>query len=345
MNTKPHVVVFFGGTPGNHDLSRESGEWFCEYAPRSKYQVTPVEVTLDGQWKVPLGSLPTVGPVKRMMAGLSQALRPLSPKDALQRLASRPISAFLTLLRGPGGDDGAMHSLGKVLSTPVMGSPLSASQHTSNKHIFHNLIGQITSTPHAHHVKKHVTEEQALKDIANTVSYPFFLKPSSQEGSIGVSYVDSVNELLPAFRTAREHGDVLVQEHQRGQELSVTVVEGNNGRLYTLPTTLIIPRKAPFYDHLAKRRLGRATFHTPNVQDNVVIQEAEEIARDVFQEMGCRGLATIDMIAGDNGINVLEVNTVPTFTQFTPLIYQLKSANMHPTALFDTLITKTLAEN
>ena len=100
LHRKPHVVVFYGGSSGNEDLSTETGQWVCEYIPRSKYQVTPVEVTQDGKWKVPLGSLPTSGAVARVMQMLSKAVSPLVPAKALERLFTRPVDAFVSLLRG-----------------------------------------------------------------------------------------------------------------------------------------------------------------------------------------------------------------------------------------------------
>jgi D-alanine--D-alanine ligase len=339
--SKPHVVVFFGGTSGNQDLSRESALWFAEYVPRSKYQVTPIEIMGDGTWKVPLGSLPTSGSVTNMMSGLSAAVRALSPAEGLQRLLSRPVQAFMSLVRGKGGDDGATHSLGQTIHVPVVGSPLATAQQTSNKHVFHQVISHITATPHTRLVQAHVPEEEVLQDMADFDQASFFIKPIHHEGSHGIELVTPGTDVAAAVRRARSFGDVIVQEHRPGQELSITIVDGHHGPL-VLPTTIILPQKAAFYDDMAKRRLGRVKLHTPNVPGNTVIAEAEDIAREVYQELGCKGMATIDMIAGDDGIDVLEVNTVPTFTQFTPVIHQMKTAGLHPSHLFDAMLKEAL---
>lgn len=339
---KPHVVVFYGGTSGNHDLSQESALWLCEHAPRSEYQITPVEITTEGLWKVPLGSLPVSGKISRMMSMLSQAVRAQEPTSAMQRLLNRPVQAFMSLIRGEGGDDGATHGIGQMLKTPVVGSSLTASQNTSNKYAFHHIISHLTASPHTRYMRSSTPEAEILRTVDDSFMFPLFIKPATQEGSRGIEHVPSVNEILPALRRARSHGDVIIQEQQIGQELSVTVLQGHDGRLYTLPSTLIIPRKAAFYDDMAKRRLGRATLHTAKTPENRIIAEAESIAKDVFQELGCEGVATVDMINGDEGIYVLEVNTVPMFTQFTPLIYQLKAAGLHPGTLFDGLVKQTL---
>lgn len=343
MNSrKPHVVVFFGGEPGNADLSQESAVWFGTYVPRSKYQVTPVQVLPNGTWQVPLGSLPTSGPIQTMWQRLFQAIPPLLPAKALEKLLSRSVDLMMTFIRGKGGDDGALHMLGQTLQLPVWGSPLSAAQQTSNKHVAMQLIGEITSVPYTRLFKPHVSPAEILAHMpANEFPDGFFVKPVSAEGSLGVTRAASSQELLPALANA--HGqDILLQEKRPGTEISITLYEDSRGQLMALPATIIVPKKAAFYDHMAKRRDGRVQMHTSHAPENVVIAEAENIARDIWQEMGCRGMACFDMVAGDDAVDVIEVNTVPTFTSFTPPISQLKAAGLHPTRLFDTWIQQGL---
>src|SRR5688572_19782666 len=133
MKSLPHVVVFFGGTTGSHDLSQETGYWVCNYLPRTKYRVTPVRITSDGQWQVPFGGLPQQGPVDRMVEMLFAAVRPVSPSEGLQRLLRHPVQSLMTTLRGPGGNDGALQTLGKTLHIPVVGSDSQTCQQTSLK--------------------------------------------------------------------------------------------------------------------------------------------------------------------------------------------------------------------
>lgn len=337
---KPHVVVFFGGESGNQDLSLASSLWFSEYVPRSKYQITPVEVTPDGQWKVPLGSLPTTGSVQTMWQRLFEAIRPLSPAKALERLLARPVDLMMTFIRGKGGDDGSMHSLGQTLSIPVFGSSAQTAQLTSNKYASMQTIGEMTSVPYTRLFKAHVPTEEILEDVQEEFSQSVFLKPVSQEGSLGIARLDS----MAAIRSALQNrtGDILLQEHRPGTEVSLTLYQDAHGSVVALPPTIIVPQKAGFYDELAKRRAGRVKLHTPHTVDNMVIAEAEEIARDVWNELGCQGIACVDMVASDGALDVLEVNTVPTFTQLTPTIHQLKTAGLHPTRLFDSLIARHL---
>ncbi len=310
--------------------------------PRSKYQVTPVEVTPEGLWKVPLGSLPATGPIGTMWQRLSQAMRALPPAKALERLLSRPVDMMLTFVRGKGGDDGSLHSLGNALAIPVMGSPLSASQQMSNKYLSNTVLGAITSVPYTRYFRGNLPADEVVRDIEKQFPTAFFIKPAHQEGSIGIEHVTSPAHVGDAVARARAHGDIVVQEREGGQEFSLTLFEDERGNVQVLPPTIIVPKTAGFYDAMAKRRSGRVTLHTPHTPDNLVIAEAEVIARDIWNELGLRGMVSFDMMAGDTAVETLEVNTVPTFTSLTPVVHQLKTAGVHPTRLFDSLIKRSL---
>jgi D-alanine-D-alanine ligase len=339
---KPHVVVFFGGQASNADLSQESALWFGNYVPRSKYQITPVYVLPDGTWQVPLGSLPATGPIQTMWQRLFQVIKPLSPAKALERLLSRPVDLMMTFIRGKGGDDGSLHILGQTLQLPVFGSPATTSQHASNKYMAMKTIGEIANVPYTRLFKSHVPEEEILADMSEVEGGAFMVKPVAQEGSFGVSHAGTQLELLPALRSSRGQDDVLVQEHRPGTEISVTLYQDDRGVVQALPPTIILPKKTLFYDHAAKRHPGRVQLHTPQTQDNYVIAEAEDIARDIWDEMGCQDVACFDMVAGDDSLDVIEVNTVPTFTTLTPTISQLKTAGLHPSRMFDQFIRRNL---
>ena len=173
---------------------------------------------------------------------------------------------------------------------------------------------------------------------------PLFVKPSSQEGSVGVEEIQSMDELAAAISHAKSRGDIIIQEKQHGLELAYTLVQDRRGNVQALPPTVITPKTSYFYDHLAKRRAGRVNLSTVDTYENPAIAEAEAIARDVYDELGCAGIVQIDMMAGDKGVDTLEVNTIPVLTELTPLKQQLKRAGLHPSLMFDDMITRALEQ-
>jgi len=341
---KPHIAVFFGGEESNRDLSLESGYWVCQHIPREKYQVTPVHIQPDGSWQVPIGSLPDRGPVDRMMDMLfrapGQAIRSLTASEGLQRLLQRPLAGMMTLLRGRGGDDGTLHATGQTLGIPVVGSDAGTSQLAHNKHRMHTAIGDFAALPHSALITKNTPIDIAIADVKDQFIGPVFVKTVSHDGSSGTELVASLDELAPALQRAMRLSDVLVQERARGMEMSITLLPDQYGNVLSLPTTLVTHGQAPFYDYLAKRRPGRVNLahSTKTSNDGPLVEEAEEIAREVFYELGCSGAVTIDVVADDNTIDVLDVNTIPTFSQATPLLGQLRASRLAPATFLDTLI-------
>ena len=192
---KPHIVVFFGGESGSQDLSTETGYWACQYLPRESYRITPVNVLPSGQWQVPLGSLPQQGPVDRMMSMLFKAVRSVPPVEGLQKLLSRPISAFASFVRGKGGDDGSLQGIGQSMQIPVLGSSMAACQQTYNKHLFSQGVAGCADVPDSFYYKSSMSDEDIVNDIKERLLPPFFIKPISQEGSFGIEEVSSSDDL------------------------------------------------------------------------------------------------------------------------------------------------------
>ncbi|MEX1997842.1 MAG: ATP-grasp domain-containing protein [Candidatus Andersenbacteria bacterium] len=340
--SKPHIVVFFGGTSDSHDLSQETGYWVCNYIPRSKYRVTPVRVTPEGTWQVPLGGLPQQGSVDRMLEMLFASVRPVPAALGMQRLLHHPVAAMMTTVRGPGGDDGSLHTLGSTLGIPVVGSNSATCQQTSHKQLCAIALDDIVATPYSLYFRRSKPDEEIAQEVRDVLMPPFFVKPTAEEGSAGVYEVQSLEELAPAIRIAKTKGDILVQERAPGTEITVTVVEDERGKSLILPPTLVVPKAATFYDELAKRRQGRVVLHTPDPASNRILWEAQALAQDVYDQLGCRGYASVDMVTHDHGIQLLEVNTIPTLTSLTPLRQQLQAAHLHPTTFIDSLISRSI---
>lgn len=341
---KLHVAVFFGGTSDNHDLSTETGYWVCQYLPRAQYRVTPVHVTHEGLWQVPLGNLPQSGSVDRMMDMMFQAVPAQPVAAAIERLLRQPVHALMTVIRGAGGDDGALHSLGQTLSIPVVGSGVQTCQQTSDKQSCARRLEDLVSVPLTYRFPHSVPPDDVIETVRTYFVPPVFVKPAAEEGSVGVEAVQHPDELPASINRVRTFGDVLVQERLSGTEMSVSVFKDDQGRIHVLPPTVIVPRKAQFYDSLSKRTEGRVTLHTPQSSEDHLLAEIYRIAEDVYRELNCRGLVSIDCIVADDTTNVLEVNTIPTLTNLTPLKQQLKVVGMHPNVLLDQLIQGSLAE-
>ncbi|MGH7930501.1 MAG: ATP-grasp domain-containing protein, partial [Candidatus Binatia bacterium] len=183
--------------------------------------------------------------------------------------------------------------------------------------------------------------ESVGSEIQEEFMPPFFVKPAAEEGSWGIEMIENLDDLQSTLKVALSNHDILVQEYLPGQEVAVTLFKDSKDKLHALPATLVVPQKAAFYDHLSKRIPGRAVLHTPD-RHNTVSEEAEAIARGVYEELGCEGIVTVDMIAGDHLMDVLEINTIPSFGGISPLVHQLRAAGYHPSQILDEYIRASI---
>lgn len=337
---RPRIVVLYGGDEVHAATSQESAAWLCQHIPKSEFDVTPVYVTADGLWKAPLGTLPKSGNAGRVMDMLQQAHSPISPLHALDRLLQRPIDSIITTMRGRGGDDGSIHSMGEVLHIPVAGSNAKTSSITHNKDHALHAISHIAPTPYSQIIRK----KSSLDDIADIVrrqfELPFFVKPLHGAGSHGVTHVRTQEDIPDAIMAIHASlDDILVQEGRLGNELSVTVYKKPNGTIASLTPSVVVPKGASFFHYNIKQNGNHTSFFHDHELGSHAISQAQEIAHAVYESLGCDGIATVDMVLSPHGtFDVLDINTIPTFTNGTAIVHQLRHSGIQPEHLLDCLL-------
>ena len=270
---------------------------------------------------------------------LAQATPAQNPKEAVHRLLNHPVDSLITALRGRGGDDGAMHSFGDMLHIPVAGSRARTSKLAHNKHFFAHAISDIAPTPFSQIIKKQTDQYEIGTVLRSVFTIPFFVKPVHGMGSHSIIHVRSQEDLERAIQAIHDsQDDSLVQEQKHGDEISVTVYRTKNGALSSLPASIVTPKHSPFFDYNTKQSGHDNLFYHNHDPHESIIHQAQEIARDVYESIGCNGIATVDMLADNGSVDVLELNTIPTFTAGTPIVHQLRHAGMHPEVLLRTLL-------
>lgn len=287
---------------------------------------------------MPLGTLPQQGSVDRVLERLWQAVPAVPPAAGMERLLAHQPRVFLTLLRGHGGDDGAMQNLGAMLGVPAVGSSAKTSYETADKQHGLRRLASIVATPRTERYRGGASIDSAIVRARNTFRPPFFIKPVAEEGSVGVEEIKSMEALPPALANISPGQEVVMQESLPGIEVAVTLVADKAGTVRVLPPAVIQSERAPFYDALSKRRAGRARITPTDWRQDARLTKAVEAARAAYDELHCEGWATFDFKVDDSGAKLLEVNSIPTFSAYTPFVHQLAAAGTSPAALLDQLV-------
>jgi D-alanine-D-alanine ligase len=167
---------------------------------------------------------------------------------------------------------------------------------------------------------------------------PCVVKPANEGSSVGVSVVDTRDQLAGALALARQfHGPVIVEDYVAGTEVFVGIL---NGRV--LGSVEVRP-KTRFYDYDAKYKRTDTQYLIPPELPAPIIDRAQTIALAAYQALGCAGHARPDLrITASGDVFVLEVNTLPGMTGTSLLPKIAKSIGMdYPTLCEHILETAT----
>jgi D-alanine-D-alanine ligase len=137
------------------------------------------------------------------------------------------------------------------------------------------------------------------------------------------------------------HDRLLAERLITGRELTVGVL-GSSERPMALPTLQIVPADGA-YDYAAKYDRSDTTYRFSIDAPASALEAVREAALRAYRSLGCRDLARVDLILDDQGTPwVLEVNTLPGFTDHSLLPMAAERAGLSMPALVDRLVRQVV---
>lgn len=211
--------------------------------------------------------------------------------------------AVFIALHGEFGEDGEVQGLLEKKRVPYVGSDPESSLNSFDK-VRSKKIFTDAGIPTAPY-------QIFRKGDKRNLSFPLVTKPATQGSSIGVSRVLDESAWLGATDEAFRYGpDVIVETFIPGRELTVGVVAGE-----ALPVVEIVAPEA-WYNFEAKYTKGKTRYDVPALLTPKQTQECQRWALKTFEALKCRGFGRVDLrLAPDGGIYVLELNSIPGFTE------------------------------
>jgi D-alanine-D-alanine ligase len=120
---------------------------------------------------------------------------------------------------------------------------------------------------------------------------PVVLKPTRQGSSVGLQFVDRVEDFSRALAEALGHGgEVLMEERIVGRETTVGILEG-----LALPVVEVCP-KSGSYDYNNKYTAGRTDYFCPADLEPAVTHQIQQAALAAFNAIGGRDYARVDVM-------------------------------------------------
>jgi D-alanine-D-alanine ligase len=267
-----------------------------------------------------------------------------STTESLMELA--PEAVFICL-HGPGGEDGTVQALLETLGLPYTGSgPLSSIRCMDKDYAKRALRAAGIQTPPFRTFLRRAMNEMgaaaAMNVAAESVGYPLIVKPAREGSSFGLSRVESPDELFEAVYEAFGYdAKILLERWVEGTEVSTSILEPAGEEPRVLGLVEIRPREGA-YNFEAKYTPGATDFAIPAEVSDEEKRSLEETALSAYRALGCSGYARVDAIVEDGVPKVLDVKTIPGFTETSTLPLAAESAGLSLEDLVETILDSAL---
>jgi len=223
-------------------------------------------------------------------------------------------------LHGRFGEDGTVQGMLELLGLPYTGSGVLASALCMDKARAGRVLAAIGL--HVPEFEEMEIKEGVAADVVERLvarfALPLVVKPVREGSTIGLTIARDADEVASGLvLAARYDRRVLVQRFARGTEVTIGVLA--TPELQVLPTLEIVSEN-PVYDYDAKYTAGKSHHIIPARIPESARASAADAAARAFRELGCTGMARVDIIVDSSGTPwVLEVNTVPGLTELSLL--------------------------
>lgn len=168
---------------------------------------------------------------------------------------------------------------------------------------------------------------------------PVVVKPVCQGSSVGLGFVDTVDQWPAALAQCLRHDRrALIEERILGREVTVGILEGR-----ALPVVEVRPHSGA-YDYQSKYTSGATEYLCPAPFDEAVTRRLQAAALGAFEAVGGRDYARVDvMVRAGRDPFVLEVNTLPGMTETSLLPKAAAAAGLDFGALCQRMVELALA--
>lgn len=344
------VLVLFGGVSSEHDVSLVSAKSVIENIPKDKYNIICLGITKDGQWlkysgnaqNLPDGKwledetllTPALISTDRVVPGLL-----LFTDTGIEMVG---IDAAFPVLHGKNGEDGTVQGMLQLAGIPFVGCDMLSSAVCMDKAVT-NALADVSGIPQAKWRSFKAYEFRSasgnlLKEAADYLGFPIFVKPANAGSSVGISKAKNTNELADAVQLAFKHDEkVVLEQGIAGMEVECAVM-GNDEPLASVPGEVVPCNE--FYDFDAKYVAGTSELHIPARLPEEKLEEIRASACRVYKMLGCSGMARVDYFVRESDGTVLlnEPNTIPGFTSISMYPKMFAASGLPYPELLDKLI-------
>ncbi|MEU1531395.1 D-alanine--D-alanine ligase family protein [Streptomyces fagopyri] len=363
---KPRVAVVFGGRSSEHGISVVTAGAVLRAIDRTKYDVLPIGITLDGRWALTADEPERMAIVDRRQPSVDLlaesaeggVILPVDPSNR-EVVYSEPgsvpkalgeVDVVFPVLHGPYGEDGTLQGLLELSGVPYVGSGVLASAVGQDKEYMKRVftsfglkVGPYTVIRPREWELDPAGARKRVAEFAGEHGWPLFIKPARAGSSFGITKVDSFEGLDEAFEEARRHDPkIIVEALLRGREIECGVLEFEDGPRASVPAEIPPVQSHDFYDFEAKY-IDSAPGIVPAPLTEEQTAEVRRLAVEAFDAASCEGLVRADFFLTEDGEFVInEINTMPGFTPISMYPRMWEETGVDYPELVDLLVQAAL---
>jgi D-alanine-D-alanine ligase len=345
------VGLLFGGRSGEHELSLVSAQSVMEALDPAKYDVVPIGITRQGEWRAgseALMLLPVVLEQGAVVVPSADPGRPgLIPIHAgATGAGNRKLDVIFPVLHGTFGEDGTVQGLLELADMPFVGAGVLASAVGMDKDVMKRLFRDaglpVVKWICALRTDWEKSPAKTARQIEKALRYPVFVKPANLGSSVGISKVRNRRELRKAMSlAARYDRKIVIEQGLDAREIECSVL-GNERPQASVPGEVVPVNE--FYDYEAKYQKEGSELIIPAKLKARETRRVRELAVRAFQAVDGEGMARVDflMTRRTGRIYVNEVNTIPGFTPISMYPKMWAASGLAYPKLLDRLIELAL---
>lgn len=328
--------IIYGGKSSEHEVSLSTAFAIIKAADKSRYQIIPIYIQLDGTWVKgkELDKDPESAEELRLEGSFSDQPNVLTLKNELD--------IVFPVIHGPNGEDGTLQGLLEMIDLPYVGAGVLGSAIGMDKVLMKNVFGELglPQGKYLSYLRNRLESDlnKIVGEVEQTLGYPCFVKPANMGSSVGISKAKDREGLAAALKLAAQFDrKLIVEEFISGRELEIGVL-GNEDLKTSVVGEIISINE--FYDYEAKYKNTGTKLHIPAQIPAEIAQGMQELAMKAFRALDEAGLSRVDFFFDErnNQLYINEINTMPGFTPFSMYPMLFKEAGIPYAELIDELI-------
>ena len=341
-NCMKTIAVIFGGRSTEHDVSIMTAiaSVIKPLELTKQYQVEPVYIAKDGSWywdqKLKDIKLFQSGDINDFMQKapkvhllFENGLTLVKSSQFAGRKQYKKIDVVFPAMHGTHGEDGELMGILEMANVPYVGCNAPASAVAMDKVLAKQVTvsENIPSTPWTWFYARDLARRHSeiINDIEK-LNYPLFVKPAHLGSSIGITKVESKDQLMNALEVAAHYDDKIIVEQGVENLIEVTLPIIGNDELTPALLEQPLVSAEDFFDFDTKYMRGgkggkkggakqgaQGYSKLPADIPKDLYTKAEQLALNVYRVVGCSGTARIDMLIDGKTKKVMfnEINPLP----------------------------------